>query len=111
MLDLNDWRPDAIFVVGSDDIDLIVSCLADIASSPVISAAEADMALARGAALASAMAVNTLDAQAASVRPHRMSRIGALTSVLAAAVVTFVVSLSVALGLLFTPDSGSEHNR
>ena len=108
MLDLNDWRPDAIFVVGSDDIDLIVSCLADIASSPVISAAEADMALARGAALASARAVNTLDAQA-SVRPHRMSRIGALTSVLAAAVVTFVVSLSVALGLLFTPDSGSEH--
>ena len=108
MLDLNDWRPDAIFVVGSDETDLVVSCLADIASSPVISAAEADMALARGAALASAIAVNTLDAQA-SVRPHRMSRIGALTSVLAAAVVTFVVSVSVALGLLFTPDSGSEH--
>ena len=87
----------------------MVSSLADIAAAPVISAAEADLALARGAALASALAVNTLEAQAAPVRPHRMSRVGALTSVLAAAVVTFVVALSVAIGLRFTPDSGSEH--
>ena len=55
------------------------------------------------------MAVNTLDAQAARVRPRWMSRTGALTSVVGAAVVAFVVSLSVALGLQFTPDSGSEH--
>ena len=109
MVDLNDWRPDAIFVLGSDELDLVVSSLADIAAAPVISAAEADLALARGAALASALAVNTLEAQAASARPHRMSRVGALTSVLAAAVVTFVVALSVAIGLRFTPDSGSEH--
>ena len=103
MLDLDDRRPDAIFVLGSDDFDPIVSSLDDVATSPVISAAEADMALARGAALASARAVNTLDTQAASVRPH-LSRIGALTSVLVAAVVTFVVALSVALGLRFTPE-------
>ena len=105
-LDLDDRPPDAIFVVGSDDLEPTVSSLADTAESPVISAAEADMALARGAALASAMAVNTLDAQAVSARPHRMSRISALTSVIAAAVVTFVVALSVAVGLRLTPDSG-----
>ncbi len=109
LLDLDDRPPDAIFVIGSDDLDVIVSSLAAIADSPVISAAEADLALARGAALASAMAVNTLDAQAARVRPRWMSRTAALTSVVGAAVVTFVVSLSVALGLQFTPDSGSEH--
>ena len=106
-LDLDDQRPDAIFVVGSDDLEPMVSSLADAAESPVISAAEADMALARGAALASAMAVNTLDAQAVPAGRHRLSRIGAWTSVLAAAVVTFVVALSVALGLRLTPDPDS----
>ena len=109
IVDLNDWRPDAIFVLGSDDLDLIVSSLAGTAVSPVISAAEADLALARGAALASALAVNNMDAQAAPARRLRLSRVGALTSVLVAAVVTFVVALSVALGLRFAPDSGSEH--
>ena len=109
IVDLNDWRPDAIFVLGSDDLDLIVSSLAGTAVSPVISAAEADLALARGAALASALTVNNMDAQAAPVRRLRLSRVGALTSVLVAAVVTFVVALSVALGLRFAPDSGSEH--
>jgi hypothetical protein len=104
VLDLNDRRPDAIFVLGSVDLDLIVASLAATGSSPVISAAEADFALARGAALASAQAVNTLDGEAATPR-HRISRTGALTSVLVAAVVTFVISLSVALGLRLGPNS------
>ena len=103
VLDLNDLRPDAIFVLGSVDLDLIVSSLATVASSPVISAAEADFALPRGAALASAQAVNTLDAAAAP--KHWMSRIGALRSVLVAAVVTFVISLSAALNLRLAPDT------
>jgi hypothetical protein len=103
VLDLNDLRPDAIFVLGSADLDPIVSSLAATASSPVISAAEADFALPRGAALASAQAVNTLDAAAAP--KHWMSRIGALRSVLVAAVVTFVISLSAALGLRLAPDT------
>ncbi|MDT5258014.1 MAG: hypothetical protein QOD10_3094, partial [Mycobacterium sp.] len=70
-----------------------------------ITAAEADLALARGVALASAQAVNVLDTR--PVRWRLPSRIGALTSVLAAAVVVFVVSLSVALGLGLTPDTDS----
>ena len=96
-------QPEAIFVLGSaDDIDSIASWIHDPAV-PVLTAAEADVALARGAALAAARAVNSLDAQ-----PRRWrvpSRIGALTSVLAAAVVVFVVSLSLALGLGLTPDT------
>jgi len=102
-LDRNGARPDAIFVLGSaDDIDGIASSI-DGAGTPVITAAEADLALARGAALASAQAVNILDAPQA--RWHLPSRIGALTSVLAAAVVVFVASLSAALGLVITPDT------
>ena len=61
MLELDDWHPDAIFVVGSaEDLDLITTTLEAVTDSPVISAAEADLALARGAALASARAVNGL---------------------------------------------------
>ncbi|MGV0605212.1 DUF7159 family protein [Mycolicibacterium sp. XJ1904] len=104
MLELNDWRPQAIFVVGSArDVELITSTLGDVTDSPVFSAAEADLALARGAALASARAVNRLDAPATKAP----SRVGALASVLVAAVVTFVVSTSTAVGLTLTGDSSS----
>ena len=105
LLDRSDGQPEAIFVLGSaDDIDSIATSLHG-AAVPVITAAEADLALARGAALASAQAVNTLDAR--PTRWRMPSRIGALTSVVAAAVVVFVVSLSVALGLGLTPDTDS----
>lgn len=98
---LNPDERDAIFVVGSGDHEPITVALADSAT-PVITATEAEFALARGVALASARAVNGLDAQAAG--RHRMAPMRALPSVLAAAVVTFVVSLSVAIGLQLTPD-------
>jgi hypothetical protein len=103
-LDLDVWQPEAIFVVGSaDDLDLVMSSLAALTDSPVISASEADLALARGAALASARAVNALD----TPRAPLMSRTGAVTSVLVAAVVIFVVSLSAAVGLRLTPGPDS----
>jgi hypothetical protein len=101
-LDRAESHPEAIFVLGSaGDIDSIAAAFHG-AAVPVITAAEADLALARGAALAAARAVNTLDARPA--RWRMPSRIGALTSVAAAAVVAFVVSLSAALGLGLTPD-------
>jgi hypothetical protein len=104
-LDRADSHPEAIFVLGSaDDIDSIAEAFHG-AAVPVITAGEADLALARGAALASALAVNTLDARPA--RWRMPSRIGALTSVAAAAVVVFVVSLSAALGLSLTTDRDS----
>ncbi len=106
MLELNEWRPEAVFVVGSArDVDLVTSTLGDVTDSPVFSAAEADLALARGAALAAARAVNRLDAKVAK----GPSKIGALASVLAAAVVTFVVSTSAAVGLSLTGDRDFAH--
>ena len=99
---------EAVFVLGTGGPEPITAALEASASS-VITAAEADFALARGVALASARAVNALGVQAA--RPHRMKRIGALASVLAAAVLTLVVSLSVAVGLRLTPDVTPEQQQ
>jgi hypothetical protein len=109
-LDLNDRQLDAIFVVGSADLDPVVSSMDTVAAAPVISAAEADMAMSRGAAVASAMAVNSMDvgSPTALMKLRGMSRTTVLASVLVAAGVTLVISLSVALGLQATSDSPSE---
>ncbi len=108
-------KPEAIFAIGSaEDLDAVVSSLQRAASCPVVSAAEADLALARGAALASARSVFGLDAwmsgpaaaespQARSRFSPATSRVGAIAAVLAAAVVTFVASVSAAIGLHTTP--------
>jgi hypothetical protein len=109
--------PEAIYVLGSaDDVDAVVTALAGQVTAPVLSAAEADLALARGAALASAQGSVGVDAPVAlaqvvadAPKPSWLTwRIPALTSVLVAAVVTFVVSLSVALGLELTPQMRSD---
>ena len=112
-LDLNDRQLDAIFVVGSTDLDPVIASLDTVAAAPVISAAEGDMAMARGAAVASALAVNSLDSGSLPplTRVRGMSKTGVLTSVLVAAGVTLVISLSVALGLRASPDSHSEQTK
>ncbi len=105
-LDLNDRQLDAIFVVGSIDLDPVVSSMDAVAAAPVISSAEADMAMSRGAAVASAMAVNSMvSGPTAMMRLRGMSRTSVLASVLVAAGVTLVISLSVVLGLQATSDS------
>lgn len=106
VVDVEGLAPEAVFVVGSGDAAAVTSVLRDRLDVPVLSAAEADLALARGAALASASAVTILDADPAPKRT--LSPTAGLVGVLAAAVVTFVVSLSVALGMSFTPDSGQQ---
>ena len=91
---------EAIFVIGSDDVEVIVTAIEAITTAAVFSAAEADLALARGAAL---VAARTLDMS--GPRPGgrtRSSRAGLLVGVLAVGVVTFVVSLSLAIGLNLT---------
>ncbi|WP_371287072.1 hypothetical protein [Mycobacterium sp. PS03-16] len=107
--------PEALYVLGSgSDVDAIVAELGGQAQ-PVLSATEADLALARGAALASAqdfvgVAAPLALAPAADDQPRKpwsTRRVPALTSLLVAAVVTFVVSLSVALGLQLTPGTRS----
>lgn len=108
--------PEAVYVLGSaDDVDAVVGALAGLVTAPVLSAAEADLALARGAALASAQGSVGVDAPLAlaqvavdAPRSWLTWRIPALTSVLVAAMVTFVVSLSVALGLELTPQMRSD---
>lgn len=111
MVDPDDRGLDAIFVVGSADVEEITTSLEVLSMSPVVTAADADLAFARGAALAAARAVNNLDADTARTAPRWLSRVGALTSVLAAAVVVFVVSLSVALGLRLTPQLAPEQSQ
>ncbi|RDH76792.1 hypothetical protein DVS77_18235 [Mycolicibacterium moriokaense] len=108
-LDLNDRQLDAIFVVGSADLEPMVASMDTVAAAPVISSAEADMAMARGAAVAAAMAVNSM---AGGSRPllalRGASKTTVLTSVVVAAAVTLVISLSVVLGLQATSDAPSE---
>lgn len=104
LVEVEGLDPDAVFVLGSGDVAGVVSALRDRVEVPVISADEAELALARGAALAAASAVALLDAESAP-RRRSLTPTAALAGVLSAAVVTFVVSLSLALGMNFTPDT------
>lgn len=103
LIEVDGLDPDAVFVLGSGDVASVVVGLQQRLQVPVVSADEADLALARGAALASGSAVSILDAEAVPQR-RRLSPTATLVSVLAAAVVTFVVSLSVAVGMSLTPE-------
>ncbi|MGV0740975.1 DUF7159 family protein [Mycolicibacterium sp. XJ870] len=96
-------QPAAVFVLGSDGSDSIVSALAEATPSPVISAAESDLAYARGAGLAAALAVNTQDGLARSGRSLHLTKVGALTSVLVAAVATLVVATTAVVGIRLHP--------
>lgn len=86
--------PDAVYILGSEDPDDLVAAVAEETDRPVITATEADFALTRGAALASALAANTPEA---SEPKKRITRVGALAIAAGSAAVVFVVSLSVAL--------------
>ena len=107
VLDVNDRQPDAIFVIGSDDVEVIVTCFEAITDAPVFSATEADLALARGAAL---VAARTLDMSGSlgGLKQQSTARTGVLVGVLAVAAVTFVVSLSLAIGLNLKHDAPVE---
>ncbi len=101
LLDRNDRRPAAVFVLGSaQDADELASSLDGAIDSLIFSAADADLALARGAAVTSARAKVV---QSATTRRPYVTHSGAVAAVLVAAVMTFVVSLSVAVGLRLAP--------
>jgi hypothetical protein len=107
-----DWRPEALVLVGSgSDLEGITPHLEDVLAVPVFVPAEAQLALARGAAMASALGpdafldetVRSSGAPAATPQRSRsMSPVGAASALLGAGVVTFVVSGSLALGLQLT---------
>jgi hypothetical protein len=108
-----DWQPEALVVVGSaGNFDELLPLLEDALSVPVFAPAEAELALARGAALASTRAVELpfvefggWDQPATPVAPRwsdtrrrAMAHNGALT-MLVVGVVTFVASVSAALSI------------
>jgi hypothetical protein len=112
-----DWQPEALVVVGSaGDLDFIMPALEDALSVPVFAPAEAQLALARGAALASAQTtefgfdqhIDGLGEQYPQDRRRRPIGQSGPAAMLVAGVLTFVVSVSAALSLQLAPkkDSG-----
>ncbi|MCH9640362.1 MAG: hypothetical protein K0U70_04640 [Actinomycetia bacterium] len=131
-----DWRPEALVLVGSaEDLDGLRPVLQDALSVPVFTPAEAQLALARGAALACAQTAefrldNSVRAvvgddlwdvagnsTAGTEQPTPLRR-GARhrtqvgpAAVLAAGVVTFVASASAALALQAAPERSDPQAR
>ena len=106
-----DWQPQALVVVGSGGDDELMPILEEALSVPVFAPAEAQLALARGAALASAQNVDfafTDDGQHFDERRalgHRRRQFGQAgpLALLVAGVLTFTVSASVAVSLQLAP--------
>ncbi|MBB3751727.1 hypothetical protein FHT44_004222 [Mycolicibacterium sp. BK634] len=113
ILSASEWQPDGLVLLGSgDDFDSIARRLEEIQGIPVFAPAEAELALARGAALASVNSIAAFDdplfafpAAPAATRRESTALRGA-TALLAGGVVAFVVSASVAVGLELLPDHG-----
>jgi hypothetical protein len=113
LFDRSSWQPGGIVVVGPDeDLEALSWRLEKAVPVPVITQSGAQSALARGAALASAESteftdiemfetVNSRRGERGSSRQH--SYAGALTMLVAGAV-TFVASLSLAMGPHLVPD-------
>jgi hypothetical protein len=106
-----DWQPEALVVVGSGgDLEALMPRLEDVLSVPVFAPAEAELALARGAALASAHNaefafaddVQDMRQRHSQDRRRPLAQTGPL-ALLVAGVLTFVVSVSVAVSLQLTP--------
>ncbi|WP_218060978.1 DUF7159 family protein [Mycobacterium malmoense] len=114
MFDRDGWRPGGVVVVGAhSDIDGFSWRLENALSVPVFVQAMAQVTIARGAALAAArstefsddlLAVHPGEPAAAPPAPRKLSYTGAATT-LAAGVVTFVSSLSLAVGIQLAPAS------
>lgn len=106
-----EWQPDGLVLLGSgDEFDTIARDLEQILGIPVLAPAEAELALARGAALASVNSVGLFDDPVFALpvpaparrRPSAAQR--APMALLAGGVLAFVVSASVAVGLELVPD-------
>jgi hypothetical protein len=110
LFDRSSWQPGGIVIVGPDeDVEALSWRLEKAVPVPVIAQAGAQLALARGAALASAASTGFPDtdmpeAAGRGERPNYRENpyAGALTMLVAGAV-TFVASLSLALGPHMVP--------
>ena len=116
LFDRSSWQPGGIVIVGADEeLDALSRRLKQTVPVPVITQTGAELALARGAALASAHSTEFTDTEMVEAvdswkRGQEASRqhsyAGALT-MLAAGAVTFVASLSLAIGPHLVPDRGT----
>jgi hypothetical protein len=106
-----DWQPEALVMVGSGGDDELMPVLEEALAVPVFAPAEAQLALARGAALASAQNVDFShlddahhfgEQPAAQPRRRQLGQAGPL-ALLVAGVLTFTVSASVAVSLQLVP--------
>lgn len=113
------WQPEAVVLVGTGLVERGLDLVAlgeDLEAAldvPVFAPAEAELALARGAALASVrgadVGIADLDeyiweSPGVGPRQRRPRRVVVGMAALAAGAVTFVVSLAVAAGMQLTPD-------
>jgi hypothetical protein len=113
LFERSSWQPGGIVVVGPDeDLEALSWRLEKAVPVPVITQTGAELAMARGAALASAGRTEFIDAEmveAVGSQPgeressRQNSYAGALTMLVAGAV-TFVASLSLALGPHLVPN-------
>jgi hypothetical protein len=114
MFERNGWRPSGVVVVGADsDINGFSWQLEKALPVPVFAQTMAQVTVARGAALTAASSTEFTDEQLVahtsepateSARPRQLSYAGAVTA-LAAGVVTFVASVSLAVGIQLAPDA------
>ena len=117
LFDRSSWQPSGIVIVGADhELDALSARLEAAVPVPVITQPGAELALARGAALASAQSTEFTDAEMLETvnswrQDHEASRqrsyAGALT-MLGAGAVTFVASLSLALGPHLVPHHAAD---
>ncbi len=104
------WHPDGLVLLGSgEDFDEIARHLELMLGIPVFAPAEAELALARGAALASVNGIGLLDdpvfaAFPARPKPRMPKAQATALAMLIGGATTFVVSASVAVGLQLLPD-------
>jgi len=112
LFERSSWQPSGIVIVGAEhELDTLSARVEAAVPVPVITQPGAELALARGAALASAQSTEFTDAEMLETvnswrQDHEASRqrssAGALT-MLGAGAVTFVASLSLAMGPHLVP--------
>jgi len=112
LFDRSSWQPGGIVIVGAaEDLDTLSRRLKKIVPVPVITQPGAELALARGAALASAQSTEftdeaiaeTVDSWRRESKVSRQNAYGGALTMLAAGAVTFVASLALALGPHLVP--------
>ncbi|MCV7400806.1 hypothetical protein H7K24_11635 [Mycobacterium fragae] len=116
LFDRGSWRPDGVVVVGADnDLDSLSWQLEKVLPVPVITQSGAQLALARGAAMAAAQCTEFTDDDILETtgrtpvvhqRSRQPSHAGAWTMLVAGAV-TLVASLALAVGPRLMPEQAS----